>query len=124
MKKSIFMLIGLGLCVQAYAAVEVCPSVNEIHHGRFRDWQAYNALSGYPASKALIKRFQQDVESFHMAQWSLAFPEGPGQCYYHSDAEIYLVKEAPKPSGTNWTWRFEMASCRAARDECVFSDVQ
>lgn len=116
--KYLTILLLLAICKSSFAII--CPAPSEIRQGKLHHWLAFNTNNGYPAHPEWIKDFMATVGNFYLAQWSTDYPDGPGQCYYHSHADVYLVKAVARPTSQYWQWRHYLAECKLSREFCKF----
>jgi hypothetical protein len=104
------MLFLLIIFLSTTATAETCPDVTNIKAGNLKGWVALDSTDDSYARKEQIIQFEQSVQEFWLAEWTLEYPfppDSPGRCYYHNDSmlEIYLAKQVPKPTIDIGHWK-------------------
>ena len=119
----LFALLSFPLLCKA----EFCPTALELQAGNYNEWKLLNIDDASPLSDEDTKNFQNKVQSFALAEWMSAAPEGSGHCYYWGDIPdpnylgAFLAKDGLKPLSPAWEYVNEnVMQCTAGAGVCLF----
>lgn len=106
-----------------------CPSVAQIKHGQFNDWEPLNLDSAEPLSEEELNDFKDALSTFAFAGWLEDAPEGSAECFYYGDPPepdylgVFLVKNLQGPDLSSGYWKQQTAGylkCDKSINECGF----
>lgn len=127
MLKKIAILFWIFFIPVCYS--EKCPTVAQIKHGLFNEWQPLNLDSAEPLSDDELIDFQHSLRTFAFAGWLEDAPEGSAECFYYGNPPeqdylgVFLVKSLNAPDLSSGYWKKEMTGffkCNKSIDECPF----
>jgi hypothetical protein len=129
LKKSLLYFFLMSAISTAHA--ETCPNLTDIRINNLQGWKALGTDNGSTLTAAEYNMFARKVETFALAEWSPASPEGSSHCYYEGKKNnrgylgVYLAKHKlkPDPDQTFGKWKQNgsgIMQCSGYQHECRF----